>query len=196
MEIEYDSRRDARDAATNSGIRVTTAEYLATPETVLPRELAYGVLRAADAPSTARQRVLGDLFLALAPWVRAREIGEVLLAPIDVVLDRDQALIVQPDLVFVSTERASIVTERIDGAPDLAVEILSPRPRVGSVEERVAWFSRYGVRECWLVSQPHRRVISLELADGAIARRVIVVPGEAMPSGLLAGFRLPKWPGW
>lgn len=196
MEIEYGSRRNARDAVASTDNRMTTAEYFATPETVLPRELAYGVLRAADAPSTARQRVLGDLFLAMAPWVRAQDIGEVLLAPIDVVLDPEHALIVQPDLVFVSTERASIVGDRIDGAPDLAVEILSPRPRVGSVEERVSWFTRYGVRECWLVSQPHGRVISLELADGAITRRVIVAPGETMPSGLLAGFRLPEWPGW
>lgn len=175
---------------------MTTAEYFATPETVLPRELAYGVLRAADAPSAARQRVLGDLFLAMAPWVRERGLGEVLLAPVDVVLDEDRALIVQPDLVFVSTERASIVGDRIDGAPDLAVEILSPRPRVGSVEERVSWFTRYGVRECWLVSQPHRRVISLELANGAIAGRAMVVPGGTMPSGLLEGFRLPEWRGW
>ena len=120
-------------------------EYLSTPETALPRELAYGVLRAADAPTVGRQRLLGDLFCAMVPFVRDRDLGEVLLAPFDVVLDAGRALVVQPDIVFVSNERAAVVTDRIEGAPDLMVEVLAPRPRVGSVEERVEWAARYGL---------------------------------------------------
>jgi Uma2 family endonuclease len=175
---------------------MTTAEYFETPETLLPRELAFGVLRAADAPCTAHQRVVGELFLALAPYVRERTLGEVLLAPIDVVLDVEAALVVQPDLVFVGAERAEIVGERVHGAPDLVVEVLSPRPRVGSIDERLGWFARYGVRECWLLSQPQRQLVSLELDAGGVSRRTVLRPLEAMSSGLLKGFRLPDWAGW
>lgn len=84
---------------------MTTEEYLQTPETVLPRELAYGELRVADSPSVSHQRVVLELMLALVPFVRQKQLGEVLIAPMDVILDFDNALVVQPDLLFVSNER-------------------------------------------------------------------------------------------
>jgi len=43
----------------------TIEEYLNTPETVLPRELAFGVMRVADAPVVSHQRVVRDLTIAL-----------------------------------------------------------------------------------------------------------------------------------
>ncbi|MBK9241221.1 MAG: Uma2 family endonuclease [Acidobacteria bacterium] len=66
--------------------------------------------------------------------------------------DRAQALVLQPDLLFVSASRGDIVTDRIHGAPDLVIEVLSPRPRIGELDERVGWFARYGVREIWLAT--------------------------------------------
>ena len=65
-------------------------------------------------------------------------IGEVLPAPMDVVLDYANALVVQPDLLFVSNDRREIITDRVYGAPDMVVEVLSPRPRIGKLDERVA----------------------------------------------------------
>src|SRR5262249_46820514 len=126
--------------------RMTTAEYFQTPETVLPRELAHGVLRVADSPTASHQRVVRDLVITLEKFVRERQLGEVLPAPLDVVLDYDRGLVVQPDLVFISRGRAHLVTDRLHGPPDLVVEVLSPHPRIGSLEERVGWFAAAGVR--------------------------------------------------
>jgi Uma2 family endonuclease len=75
----------------------------------------------------------------------------VWLSPIDVILDAERALVVQPDLLVVSEARRAIVQDRVRGAPDLMIEVLSPNPRVGSIAERLRWFARYDVRECWLV---------------------------------------------
>ena len=169
---------------------MTTHEYFKTPETVLPRELAFGALRVADAPRTPHQRVVLELLLALAPLVRARHLGEVLPAPIDVILDADAALVVQPDLVFVSSERSHIVGDRIDGAPDLVVEVLSPHPRIGSVEERVGWFARYGVRECWLAHLVERRIAVLSLDAGRIADRAVFFDREPIRSTVLPELHL------
>jgi Uma2 family endonuclease len=164
---------------------MTTTEYLQTPETVLPRELAYGELRVADSPSASHQRTLGELFLALAPLVRARQLGEVLLAPMDVVLDFDANLVVQPDLVFVSSARQHIVTDRVYGAPDLVVEILSPHARIGRLQEHIEWFARHGVREAWLVSLPERQIVVLTLSKAGVAERRLYSGHEPVDSAVL-----------
>ena len=168
---------------------MTTAEYLNTPETVNPQELLYGVLRVSDAPAPSHQAAVGDLFLALATHVRHEQSGDVWLSPIDVILDEAHALVVQPDLVYISNERCEIVGDRIRGAPDLVIEVLSPNPRLGHVEERVTWFARYGVRECWLLHQFARRLEVLVFASGRLAERRRFDQAEAIQSTVLPGFR-------
>jgi Uma2 family endonuclease len=170
---------------------MTTEEYLATEETVLPRELAYGVLRVADSPSASHQRMVARLHLAMAPVVEAQRLGEILLAPMDVILDYARALVVQPDLMFISPERAAIVMDKVCGAPDLVVEILSPHPRIGTLNARVEWFAKYGVRECWLVDLPQEQYAILTLEQGRLVGRSLCRPGERARSDVLPGIVLP-----
>jgi Uma2 family endonuclease len=170
---------------------MTIAEYLETPETTLPRELAYGVMRVADAPVVRHQRIVRDLTILMTVHAREHRAGEVLPAPIDVILDRDANLVVQPDIVFVSAEREEIVADRIHGAPDLVVEVLSPHPRIGRLHEKIEWFARYGVKECWLVDLPRRQVAVLAFAGGRIAsRRGLFSGAEPVASAIMPSFRL------
>lgn len=143
-------------------------EYLRTAETPLPQELIYGYVREAAAPSAAHQRAVGALFIRLSQHLQDTGTGEVWLSPLDVVLDAERDLVVQPDLSVVLAQHADRVTDRIWGAPDLVVEIMSPRPRIGSVEERLAWFARYGVGECWLVHLPGTRIEVIRFEDGVV----------------------------
>jgi Uma2 family endonuclease len=103
--------------------------------------------------------------------VRARQLGRMWLSPLDVVLDERKALIVQPDLLFISRAREWFVADRVRGAPDLVIEVLSPDPRIGRTAERVSWFAQYGVRECWLVHQDEREIEVISFRDGAIGDR-------------------------
>jgi Uma2 family endonuclease len=167
---------------------MTLAEYLTTPETVLPRELAFGRLHVADAPVVPHQFAVGQLFLALSKYLEAHREGQAWLAPIDVVLDAERALVVQPDLLVVSNERAGIVRDRIYGAPDLAIEVLSPNPRVGSITTRLDWFAAYGVRECWLVYPLARRLEVIRFGDGAITSRERVDSNQPIRSSVLKAF--------
>lgn len=169
---------------------MTTTEYLETPETVEPRELAYGVLRVAESPTLYHQRVVRDVTVALHAFVREHRLGEVVPAPIDVILDHDAALVVQPDVLFVSAERAHIMGERLTAAPDLVVEVLSPHPRIGRLEERVGWFANYGVRECWLVDLKRREVVVLAFANGLVAERTLLIGPQPIVSAVLPGLRL------
>jgi Uma2 family endonuclease len=147
---------------------LTVDEYFRTPETLRPEELIHGALRVAEAPSVQHQQAVGAFYLALVTHVRARRLGQVLLSPIDVVLDRGRALIVQPDLLFVSTARAHVLRERVLGAPDVVLEVLSPNPRIGALAERIEWFARYGVREIWLLSHLTERFQILRAESGRV----------------------------
>jgi Uma2 family endonuclease len=168
---------------------MTTTEYLNTPETVNPQELIYGVLRAAEAPTPSHQAAVGNLFLALAVHVREQHIGNVWLSPIDVILDEAQALVVQPDLLFISHGRSEIVRDRIRGAPDLVIEVLSPNPRIGYLDERIAWFAQYGVRECWLLHQFKRQLEVLVFASGRVSERRWFHEADPIQSAVLPSFQ-------
>jgi Uma2 family endonuclease len=168
--------------------RLTTDEYFRTPETLLPQELVYGMVRAAASPTPGHQWVAGRFFLKLTPHVEKLGLGRVYMSPIDVVLDRAADLVVQPDVILISTPRLAIITDRVWGAPDLVIEVLSPRPRIGALGERVEWFARHGVRECWLVHQANCEIEILEFASGAVTSRRMVDPEERIRSGVLPEF--------
>jgi Uma2 family endonuclease len=136
-----------------------------------PQELAYGVLHVADAPLPRHQAMVAQLFRALDVYVRRERLGQMWLSPIDVILDEERALVVQPDLLFISNERAWIVQDRIRGAPDLMIEVLSPDARVGRIEDRIEWFACRHVRECWLIHQHQRAVTVIDYENEAIAAR-------------------------
>jgi Uma2 family endonuclease len=150
---------------------MTTDEYLRTPETRRPQELIYGALRCADAPTPRHQSAVLAFGLALAPFVRTRGLGRVYISPIDVILDEKRHLVVQPDLLFISSARLGMVTDRIRGAPDMVLEVLSPHPRIGRLDERLEWFGHYGVKECWLLHQLEGRLEVLSFERGTQPRR-------------------------
>lgn len=169
---------------------MTTEEYFRTPESVGPEELIYGAWRAAEAPTPRHQSIVFAFGVAIdrvANWFAS---GRVYLAPVDVVLDAGRHLVVQPDLVFISQARIGIVNERIWGPPDLAVEVLSPRPRIGELRERLGWFASYGVRECWLVHQDQRIVEVIEFAGRRERVRRVYRSHERMASAVLPRFAL------
>jgi Uma2 family endonuclease len=169
---------------------MTSTEYFQTPETVLPQELAFGEFRVAESPSVSHQRVVRELVKALLPFVEGRRLGELLFAPMDVVLDFDADLVVQPDLLFVAKERAGIVSEKVYGVPDLVIEVLSPHPRIGKLSERIGWFAQYGVRECWLCRLPQKQISVLTLTKEGVTVEETFSRAERVRSRVLEGLEL------
>ncbi len=169
---------------------MTTVEYFRTPETVAPQELIFGELRVADSPSVSHQRVVRELVMGLAPFVRERRLGELLFAPMDVVLDFERGLVVQPDLLFVSSERAHLVSDRVYGVPDLVIEVLSPKPRIGRLSERLEWFAQYGVRECWLARLPEKQISVLSMTAEGVVAETTFSRANRIESGILPGLEL------
>ena len=85
-------------------------------------------------------------------------------------------------------EREWIVKDRVRGAPDLVVEVLSPNLRIGRVEEHIEWFAEYGVRECWLVHQDHRSVTVIRFDGRCVAERRIYDRRARIESSVLPEF--------
>ena len=168
---------------------MTVDEYFKTPATVKPMELIFGVLRVADSPTPRHQSAVLHLVRALDAHVRERGLGEMWLSPLDVVLHERRALIVQPDLFFLSNTRAHLVTDRVYGPPELVIEVLSPHPRIGSTEERVQWFAEFGVQECWLVHQDDVSVTVIRFADRRVASRERHTRRQPIASAVLPEFK-------
>jgi len=143
--------------------RMTVAAYLAGEETNRPQELAYGILREPAAPGFHHQIIVGRIHVRLDRHVRRYAAGVVVESPVDVILDRENHLVVQPDVVFVRSERLGICTDRIWGAPDLVVEVLSMGNARRGRTVKVEWYRKYGVPECWVVDTVARTVEIIEL---------------------------------
>lgn len=146
----------------------TYDDYAALPDDGNRYEVIEGELVTAPAPRVSHQRCSGNLFLILGQHVKSHGMGEVLAAPCDVVLDKRNVL--QPDLIFISNARAEVVTElNLQGAPDLAVEILSPSSLRPDRIQKMRIYARHGVPHLWLVDAQARTLEEFVL-DGATYR--------------------------
>lgn len=174
----------------NDGDILTTAEYLQTAETLRVQELVFGTMRVEESPSPRHQDLLLEIAVLLRVFVSQHRLGSVWIAPLDVILDASRALVVQPDLFYISNKRQDIITDRIWGAPDMVLEVMSPHPRIGDLQERVQWFCEYGVRECWLVHQLTREVEVLQLERNGVASRRTFRGLEHIESDVLSFFAL------
>jgi Uma2 family endonuclease len=149
--------------------KTTLTAYLAREDTNRPQELAYGVLREPPAPGFNHQVIVGRVFARLDRHVRRHRLGALVMSPIDVVLDARHHLVVQPDLAFVRRERGDICQTQIWGAPDLVVEVLSNGNARRDRTVKVAWYRKYGVRECWLIDPVASSIEVIDLTESGAA---------------------------
>ena len=170
-------------------LKFTYEDYRTTPEDKRC-ELLDGDLLMTPAPNLKHQRVQLGLSRLLARFIEERALGELFVAPCDVVLsDHD---VVQPDLLFVSRERAHLLSDgaAVRGAPDLVVEILSPATADRDRGYKRALYARHGVAEYWLVDPADETIAIHRLQDGALAVAHTFGRGQTLRSPLLAGFEL------
>src|SRR5262245_1008163 len=111
------------------GRKLTYDDYALIPYDGLRHEIIDGRHYVSPASTPHHQHISIELSMRLYFFVEKHQLGEVLAAPLDVLLSQHDIL--QPDILFISNERASFVTEEnIQGAPDLIIEIVSEITRV------------------------------------------------------------------
>ena len=122
--------------------RESVGQFLTGPESLNRKELIWGIVREPPAPFCDHQSLVTRVLVLLAMHVSAARLGKVLVSPVDVVLDEQKALVLQPDVVFISNERRHIIKDRIWGAPDLTVEVPVARYAAAGLPGQTSLVSR------------------------------------------------------
>jgi len=140
---------------------VVTAEELFEYPDSKYYELVRGVPRVCEPPGGGHGRIAARLVARLGDHVERLGLGTVLVEA-GYILDRAPDTVRGPDVSFVSLARLPpdrIPEQFVPGAPDLAVEILSPSSRWSEVEEEIADYLAAGARLVWVVDPEERRAI-------------------------------------
>ena len=163
------------------------------PETMERYEIIDGVLYMSPSAHVLRHQVtVGNLHFVLSGWVREHDLGKVYLSPADVVISPGR--VVQPDLFFIAKDRLHIVDAYVDGAPDLAVEVISPSSVDYDRKTKIDLYQEIGVREYWLVDPEDQSVEVFVLREGRYEQLGRFRPGEQVRSVLLEGFSVEVEP--
>lgn len=167
--------------------KLTVADYMATPEG-FRGELLEGELFMSPSPGRTHQRVVTNIAERLNGFVRAQGLGEIFCAPFDCVLTDE--VVVQPDVLFVSAAHLGKIRDRLHGAPDLAVEVLSPDSEVRDRIVKRDLYARHDVREYWIADPNTRTIEAMDLGAGAYRSRGVYGTGDILESPQFPGLRL------
>ena len=143
----------------------TYDDYAEIPDDGCQHEIIDGEHYVNPAPSTYHQAVSRRLQFLLYAQIELTKRGVVINAPYDVQLSAHDIL--QPDLVVVLNDRQHVVTpSRIQGTPDLVVEILSHSTAARDRKLKRSRYEKAGVPEYWIVDPFEQTVEQLVLKEG------------------------------
>ena len=166
---------------------LTAEDLYALPDDDRRYELVEGRLVVSEPPGWAHGTIAAHVVVALSLFVRAHRLGMVAVES-GHVLARRPDTVRGPDVSFVRTERLpgrDVAHRYYEGAPDLAIEILSPDDRATEVARKVAGYLRAGTQAVWVLD-PESRTLVVHTPDG-LAR--LHGPGDTVEGGAaLPGF--------
>jgi Uma2 family endonuclease len=169
---------------------MTVEDLDAMPEDGNRYEVIEGELFVSCAPGLTHQVVLTNLIYIIKTYLVTDPIGVVVTTP-GLILDRYSGVI--PDLVFFTHQRGEeiIAQERLNAAPELVVEILSPG-RANLNRDRVAkrqLYGKHGVKEYWIIDSHSRALEIYGLRGTMLELRVVLRGNDKVTSELLPGFK-------
>jgi len=165
----------------------TYGDYLTLPDDGSRYEVIDGVLYVSAAPTPKHQRKLLRLVRHLSDYVDANRLGEMFIAPVDVMMPG--AAPVQPDALFIASDNPAVVEDNIRGVPDLIVEVASPSTARFDRREKLDLYARAGVSEYWLAESGDAAIELLVLDSSSRSYRSLGVFATAsrLPSLVLPG---------
>lgn len=169
--------------------RFTARDLWRMPDDGNRYEIIDGEVFVTPAPYISHQEVLGNLYDIVRRHVRTHRLGLVLFAPVGVVLEPLSG--VEPDLIFVSAARKAVLQSKgVFGAPDLAVEILSPSTAARDRGRKKVLYARTGVAQYWMIDPRKGTLIALHLDGDAYAIEAKVGPRGTFKPTLFPGLAI------
>jgi Uma2 family endonuclease len=170
---------------------MTAEELLSLPDDGFRYELIEGELRQISPAGHNHGRIVMRLAVPLGQHVEENGLGEVYAAETGFTLRTNPDTVRAPDVAFIRQERVDEVGDRTGywpGAPDLAVEVVSPSDTVGEVEEKVKEWLEAGTSSIWVIS-PRLRTVTIyrSLTDIAVLTEKDMLDGGE----LIPGFQYP-----
>ena len=177
---------EIRETAALYRTKATYSDYLKLPQGSR-YQLIRGELVLSPSPEMQHQRISRKLEVAMANFVDEHDLGEVFDAPTDVYFNDEETY--QPDILFVPWDRENIVEEgRINGAPALIMEILSPSTAKDDITTKFNTYQQYGVQEYWIIN-PQDKVVKIYLLEqGKFRLNQKVRAKGTIESRVLSGF--------
>ena len=177
--------------------KISFEDYLLMPEINHPYEIIDGEFMPSPVPIPAHQRMSANIFKRLDEHVEAKDLGVVLFAPVDIILQRHPLRTRQPDVLFIHRDKLSGTgfdaieeLQILEIAPDLIVEVLSTSDTERVLSGELSDYQRIGVKECWMVSREARSVEMLQLAKEQSQSLGHFGLGETIRSQILPDFQL------
>ena len=164
----------------------TYDDYAALPDDGRRYEIVNGVLYMSPSPSWSHQEIVGEIFSHLRTYLRTTGSGGAFMAPIDVELAPN--VVFQPDVVvLLKANRKKLKERHIVGAPDLAVEIVSPSSETHDRHKKIDAYARAGVPEYWIVDPDARTVEVLAWEKGEYQSQGVYREKATLPSQIVPG---------
>ncbi len=131
-------------------------------------QLIDGEVVVSMAPTPNHQIISGEISYLLKTVERQKG-GYSFYSPIEVFLDEYN--IFEPDLLYLVPNSGCIVTDkRLEGPPNLVVEILSPSTATYDKREKYEAYEKHGVGEYWIVDPVHQIIEVWVLSNSQFIR--------------------------
>ena len=149
-------------------------------------EMSRGMLVHEPRPGALHSRIAGNLLLLLQPFVRELDLGKIEVEA-GFRLSAEPLTIRGPDVAFIRKDRlpSRIPVSWWPFAPDLAIEITSPKKSAAYLHDKIADYFDAGTREVWVV-EPRKRTVTIyrSLSEISIVRALDVIEGGDLLPGL------------
>ncbi len=169
--------------------KYTVEDYLLLEEGA-PFQLINYDLIMSPSPIPIHQVISAKLTQALLNFLDSKNNnGFLVSAPMDVKFDEGNVL--QPDVIYISEERIpELIKDRIVGAPDLVIEILSPSNAYYDLRQKKDIYEKYGVKEYIIIDPIQENADLYILKDGIFFLNQKAEKTDALNSLILPGFAI------
>jgi len=139
---------------------LTLEQFLRLPDDGMQHELNRGELVTMPPPNLRHARIANRIAQALADYVKGKRMGEVLVEAGYNLRGGESPIVRQPDVSFVRATRIRQADQDgwIEGAPELAVEVVSPANTAQDLEDKIEQYLAFGAQSVWVIYPKQRRM--------------------------------------